>query len=120
MDFPDRILFGADLVPEESMYRLYFRFFETADEYFDYPSHASRQGRWQIHGIHLPDDVLRKVYRENALRLLNRFASTSMFDVENHEAANEPRVTGVRTQRSCLRVALSSVGSAGCTGRVEA
>jgi predicted TIM-barrel fold metal-dependent hydrolase len=71
MDFPDRILFGADLVPEESMYRLYFRFFETADEYFDYPSHASRQGRWQIHGIHLPEDVLRKVYRENALRLLN-------------------------------------------------
>jgi predicted TIM-barrel fold metal-dependent hydrolase len=71
MDFPDRILFGADLVPEESMYRLYFRFFETADEYFDYPSHASRQGRWQIHGIHLPEDVLRTVYRENALRLLN-------------------------------------------------
>ena len=70
-DFPDRILFGADLVPEESMYRLYFRFFETADEYFDYPSHASRQGRWQIHGIHLPEDVLRKLYRENALRLLN-------------------------------------------------
>jgi hypothetical protein len=53
------------------MYRLYFRFLETADEYFDYPSHASRQGRWQIHGIHLPDDILRKLYRENALRLLN-------------------------------------------------
>jgi predicted TIM-barrel fold metal-dependent hydrolase len=70
-DFPDRILFGSDLLPEESMYRLYFRFFETADEYFDYPSHASRQGRWQIYGIHLPDQILRKVYRENALRLLN-------------------------------------------------
>jgi predicted TIM-barrel fold metal-dependent hydrolase len=70
LKFPDRILFGADLVPEESMYRLYFRFLETADEYFDYPSHASRQGRWQIQGIYLPDDVLRKVYRDNALRLL--------------------------------------------------
>ncbi|HTZ60116.1 MAG TPA: amidohydrolase family protein [Acidobacteriaceae bacterium] len=68
--FPDRILFGADLVPEESMYRLYFRFLETADEYFDYPSHASRQGRWQIYGLSLPDEVLRKVYRENAIRLL--------------------------------------------------
>ena len=68
--FPERILFGSDLVPEESMYRLYFRFLETADEYFDYPSHASRQGRWQIQGIYLPDEVLRKVYRENALRLL--------------------------------------------------
>ncbi len=70
LKFPDRILFGSDLVPEESMYRLYFRFLETADEYFDYPSHASRQGRWQIQGIYLPDEVLRKVYRDNALRLL--------------------------------------------------
>jgi hypothetical protein len=70
MRFPDRILFGADLLPEETMYRLYFRFLETADEYFEYPSHASRQGRWNIYGLHLPDDVLRKIYRENALRLL--------------------------------------------------
>jgi predicted TIM-barrel fold metal-dependent hydrolase len=68
--FPDRILFGTDLLPEKTMYRLYFRFLETADEYFEYPSHASRQGRWNIYGLHLPDDVLRKVYRENALRLL--------------------------------------------------
>lgn len=68
--FADRILFGADLLPEVQMYRLYFRFLETADEYFDYPSHASRQGRWNIYGVHLPEDVLRKVYRENALRLL--------------------------------------------------
>jgi predicted TIM-barrel fold metal-dependent hydrolase len=70
LKFPDRILFGSDLVPEESMYRLYFRFLETADEYFDYPSHASRQGRWQIYGLSLPPEVLRKVYRDNALRLL--------------------------------------------------
>jgi predicted TIM-barrel fold metal-dependent hydrolase len=70
LKFPDRILFGSDLVPEESMYRLYFRFLETADEYFDYPSHASRQGRWQIYRLSLPAEVLRKVYRDNALRLL--------------------------------------------------
>jgi len=66
----DRILFGTDLVPELEMYRLHFRFLETADEYFDYPSHASRQGRWKIYGLHLPDEVLRRVYRENALELL--------------------------------------------------
>jgi predicted TIM-barrel fold metal-dependent hydrolase len=70
--FPDRILFGSDLLPDESMYRLYFRFLETADEYFDYPSHASRQGRWSIYGLFLPDEVLRRVYRDNALKLLNR------------------------------------------------
>jgi len=72
LKYTDRILFGTDLVPDEEMYRLHFRFLETADEYFDYPSHASRQGRWQIYGIDLPDDVLAKVYRENALKLLKR------------------------------------------------
>jgi len=73
--FADRILFGADLVPEIEMYRLYYRFLETADEYFEYPTHASGQGRWNICGLDLPDDVLRKVYRENALRLLPALAS---------------------------------------------
>jgi predicted TIM-barrel fold metal-dependent hydrolase len=68
--FADRILFGADLVPDIGMYRLYYRFLETADEYFEYPTHASGQGRWNIYGLDLPDDVLRKVYRDNALRLL--------------------------------------------------
>jgi predicted TIM-barrel fold metal-dependent hydrolase len=66
----DRILFGTDLIPDPSMYRLYFRFLETRDEYFEYPSHASRQGRWNIYGLFLPDEVLRRVYRENALLLL--------------------------------------------------
>jgi predicted TIM-barrel fold metal-dependent hydrolase len=70
LKYADRILFGTDLLPGEEMYRLYFRFLETADEYFEYPSHASRQGRWNIYGLFLPDDVLRKVYRENALRLM--------------------------------------------------
>jgi predicted TIM-barrel fold metal-dependent hydrolase len=58
------------LRPDVEMYRLYYRFLETDDEYFDYPTHASRQGRWNIYGLYLPDDVLRKVYRENALKLL--------------------------------------------------
>ncbi len=68
--FADRILFGTDLLPDIQMYRLYFRFLETAAEYFEYPSHASRQGRWNIYGLRLPDDVLEKVYRGNAEKLL--------------------------------------------------
>jgi predicted TIM-barrel fold metal-dependent hydrolase len=72
IQYAKRILFGTDLVPDVEMYRLHFRFFETADEYFDYPSHASRQGRWQIYGLFLPDDVLRAIYRDNAERLLRR------------------------------------------------
>jgi predicted TIM-barrel fold metal-dependent hydrolase len=72
LKFADRILFGTDLLPDVAMYRLHYRFFETADEYFDYPSHASRQGRWMVYGLFLPDDVLRKVYRENTLRVMSR------------------------------------------------
>lgn len=73
LKYADRIVFGTDLLPEVETYRLYYRFLETADEYFDYPSHMSRQGRWNIFGLFLPDDVLLKVYRENALKLLAPF-----------------------------------------------
>ena len=69
--FADRVLFGTDLVPEVAIYRLHYRFLETADEYFEYPSHASRQGRWNIYGLFLPADVLEKIYRANALKLLH-------------------------------------------------
>jgi predicted TIM-barrel fold metal-dependent hydrolase len=71
LKFADRILFGTDLLPDVDMYRLYYRFLETADEYFEYPSHASRQGRWNIYGLFLPPAVLEKVYRSNALKLLH-------------------------------------------------
>ena len=68
----DRILFGVDMPVRPDIYRCYFRFLETRDEYFDYPDYIGRWGhsRWKIHGLHLPDAVLRKVYSENALRLL--------------------------------------------------
>jgi predicted TIM-barrel fold metal-dependent hydrolase len=68
MNYADRLLFGTDL-PSVEMYRAHFRFLETADEYFGYPSQASRQGRWNIHGLDLPDDVLEKINRNNAIRL---------------------------------------------------
>jgi len=69
--FADRILFGTDLLPADAMYRLHYRFLETYDEYFDYPSHASRQGRWQIYGLGLPSEVLVKLYRTNAQRVFH-------------------------------------------------
>lgn len=70
--YQDRILFGVDMPISPEIYRCYFRFLETRDEYFDYPDYVGRWGRsrWRIYGLHLPDEVLRKVYRENALRLI--------------------------------------------------
>ncbi|HEU5203011.1 MAG TPA: amidohydrolase family protein [Candidatus Limnocylindrales bacterium] len=67
----DRIVFGTDGDPDPGEYRRWYRFLETRDESFDYGrDKVPAQGRWQIHGIGLPDDVLRKVYGENAARLL--------------------------------------------------
>ena len=69
--YQDRILFGTDGVRDE-LYPFYFRFLETEDEYFEYgPGPVPAQGRWRIYGVGLPDPVLKKVYSENAVRLLS-------------------------------------------------
>jgi predicted TIM-barrel fold metal-dependent hydrolase len=67
----DRIVFGVDQPADPAIYRLHYRFLETFDESFDYGlGPVPRQGRWQIHGMGLPDDVLRRVYRDNAAAIL--------------------------------------------------
>jgi predicted TIM-barrel fold metal-dependent hydrolase len=68
--YQDRILFGTDTTPKADAYRLYYRFLETDDEYFDTAESHHRQGFWMIYGIFLPDDVLEKIYYTNAARLL--------------------------------------------------
>jgi predicted TIM-barrel fold metal-dependent hydrolase len=77
----DRIVFGTDAVPGgydtpqqifgERLYEIYYRFLETEDEYFDYaPAPVPPQGRWEIYGLGLTENILRKVYHDNAARLL--------------------------------------------------
>jgi len=79
--YQDRILFGTDAVPHgdeypqqifcDELYEIYYRFLETEDEYFDYaPARIPPQGRWKIYGLGLPDSILRKIYHDNAVRLL--------------------------------------------------
>jgi predicted TIM-barrel fold metal-dependent hydrolase len=64
--YQDRILFGKDsFQPEE--YPYYWRVFETADDYFDY--YRGYHAFWKLYGLALPDDVLRKLYYKNALKL---------------------------------------------------
>ncbi|MEA2257522.1 MAG: hypothetical protein QOJ51_347 [Acidobacteriaceae bacterium] len=80
--YQDRIVFGTDATPHgdkfpqqvfnDSLYEIYFRFLETDDEYFDYaPAPTPPQGRWKISGIDLPDELLHKIYNQNAGRLLH-------------------------------------------------
>ena len=79
--YQDRIVFGTDATPNgtetpqqlfgEDLYRIYYRFLETEDEYFDYaPAPVPPQGRWRIYGVGLSEQILRKVYFENAARSL--------------------------------------------------
>lgn len=70
IDYADRILFGIDAGADLDTYRIYYRFLETDDEYFNYgTSPIPGQGRWHIYGLYLPDDVLQKVYHGNAARI---------------------------------------------------
>lgn len=71
LKYADRILFGIDAGPSLEQYRLYYRFLETDDEYFNYgTTPIPSQGRWSIYGLYLPDDVLQKVYFRNAERVV--------------------------------------------------
>lgn len=69
--YAERILFGTDTDADLETSRIWYRFLETRDEYFPYStSSVPDQGRWNIYGIGLEDDILRKIYSGNAERLL--------------------------------------------------
>jgi predicted TIM-barrel fold metal-dependent hydrolase len=91
LKFQDRILFGTDLsiAPDHwqlgsvsetpvgieeavKFYQAHFRFFETDQKNIDHPTPI--QGRWKVNAIHLPADVLHKLYFANAEKLI--FART--------------------------------------------
>ncbi len=67
--YQNRLLYGTDMDPNPEMYRVTFRILETEDEHF-YPAYF-RKYHWPMHAFGLPDEVLRKLYRENALKLFS-------------------------------------------------
>ncbi len=88
--YQDRILFGTDTgvgptqedmmygsngpdpptsADEDRFFRATWRYFETDDRQFESPTPI--QGRWKIDGIGLPEAILRKVYFDNAARVLH-------------------------------------------------
>ena len=66
INYQDRIMFGKDSYNKEEFYT-YFRVLESDDEYFNY--FRKRHAFWKMYGLDLPDEVLKKVYYKNALRL---------------------------------------------------
>ena len=65
--YQDRVMFGKDSWNRDE-YFTYFRVLETADEYFDY--YRKYHAFWQMYGLDLPDEVLKKLYYKNALRIV--------------------------------------------------
>ncbi len=73
--YQDRVLFGKDAYnPEE--YDTYFRVLETADEYFPY--YKKYHAFWRMYGLDLPDEILKKLYYKNALKVIPGL-DTSLF-----------------------------------------
>lgn len=65
--YQDRVMFGKDSWnPEE--YYTYFRILETADEYFPY--YKRYHAFWRMYGLDLDDEVLKKLYYKNALKII--------------------------------------------------
>jgi predicted TIM-barrel fold metal-dependent hydrolase len=77
LKYQDRVMFGTDTSPSREAYRIYYRFLETDDEYFDPAGGHHRQGFWMIYGVFLPKDVLEKLYHKNAEKLLVGLKPTS-------------------------------------------
>jgi uncharacterized protein len=65
--YQDRVMMGKDTYKKEEYYT-YFRVLETDDEYFDY--YRKRHAHWKMYGLALPDSVLKKIYFENALKVI--------------------------------------------------
>jgi len=65
--YQDRVMFGKDTW-EADEYLVYFRVLETDDEYFDY--YRKRHAFWKMYGLALPDEVLKKIYYKNALKVV--------------------------------------------------
>lgn len=67
--YADRVLYGTDNGLSPEMYRITFRLLETDDEHIYNPDYGYH---WSYSGFDLPDDVLKKIYRDNAARLLGQ------------------------------------------------
>jgi predicted TIM-barrel fold metal-dependent hydrolase len=66
--YPDRVVYGTDFDYHTEAIRNTFRILETEDEHFYY----HHQYHWPLHAFGLPDPILKKVYRDNALRVLKQ------------------------------------------------
>jgi predicted TIM-barrel fold metal-dependent hydrolase len=114
--YADRVMFGTDTPPRRDAYRIYYRFLETDDEYFDCRESHHLQGFWNIYGVKLPDDVLEKIYYRNAARLLGIDAvpGATLSTKELHVKPTEDfKVTGDGSAEAWKNVEWTSLAARG-------
>ena len=63
--YPDRVLFGTDMGMEKALYQNWWRLLESADE------HVTGRIWWRYYGLELPAPILKKLYRDNAKKIMN-------------------------------------------------
>tara|TARA_R110002124_G_scaffold170608_10_gene338329 strand:- start:563 stop:1789 length:1227 start_codon:yes stop_codon:yes gene_type:complete len=63
--YSDRVLFGTDMGLDKQMYQAWWRLLESGDE------HMPGRVWWRYYGLELPENVLEKLYRTNAEKVLN-------------------------------------------------
>ena len=87
--YQDRVLMGKDIY-DVNEYKWYFRALETRDEYFEY--YRKRHAFWRIYGFQLPDEVLKKIYYKNALKLVPGIDPRSLpgLGFRSHAAKRNP------------------------------
>ena len=68
--YADRIVYGTDMGIAKEMYRTTFHILETADEHF-YEQDIFNY-HWPLYGLSLSDETLKKIYSDNAKKLLLR------------------------------------------------
>jgi predicted TIM-barrel fold metal-dependent hydrolase len=67
--YQDRLVYGTDMRFSTKIYRLTFRILESEDEHFYAWDNFSYH--WPLYGFGLNDQILKKVYRDNALKIIN-------------------------------------------------
>jgi uncharacterized protein len=66
--YSDRLVYGTDMGYDTSMYRITFRILESQDEHF---YEIDQFGyHWPLNGLGLSDEILQRVYHDNAAKLL--------------------------------------------------
>jgi len=64
----DKLIYGTDMGFEPNMYETTFRILETEDEHFYKKEYFSYH--WPLHGLGLSDTILKKLYYENAIKIM--------------------------------------------------